>query len=95
VSDAGGHDVRYDDLRFLDDFVDVALQIRPDLGVDELGPETAVSALDMDSLALVEMLSVLEDRYHVVIPDSDLMTIVTVGDLACVLEKVVKGRYER
>ena len=37
--------------------------------------------LDIDSLSMVEIATMAEDRFHVSIPDSDLAKLKTVGDV--------------
>ena len=49
-----------------------------------------VDDLGADSLDVVEMLSQLEDEFGVVIPDEEVENLVTVGDVAAELEKLVK-----
>ncbi len=49
-----------------------------------------VEDLGADSLDVVELLSRLEDEYGVVIPDDEVENLVTVGDVATELEKLVK-----
>ena len=49
-----------------------------------------VDDLGADSLDVVEMLSQLEDEFGVVIPDEEVEKLVTVGDVAAELEKLVK-----
>ncbi len=49
-----------------------------------------VDDLGADSLDVVELLSRLEDEYGTTIPDEDVENLVTVGDVAAELEKLVK-----
>jgi acyl carrier protein len=49
-----------------------------------------VEDLGADSLDVVELLSRLEDEYGVTIPDEDVENLVTVGDVAAQIEKLVK-----
>ena len=49
-----------------------------------------VEDLGADSLDVVELLSRLEDEYGVVIPDDEVENLVTVGDVATEIEKLVK-----
>ena len=49
-----------------------------------------VDDLGADSLDVVELLSQLEDEYGIIIPDEEVETLVTVADVAAVLEKLVK-----
>ena len=49
-----------------------------------------VDDLGADSLDVVELLSRLEDEYGIMIPDDEVENLVTVGDVAAELEKLVK-----
>jgi acyl carrier protein len=49
-----------------------------------------VDDLGADSLDVVELLSRLEDEYGTTIPDEDVENLITVGDVAAELEKLVK-----
>lgn len=49
-----------------------------------------VEDLGADSLDVVELLSRLEDEYGVMIPDEDVESLITVGDVAAQIEKLVK-----
>ena len=58
---------------------------------DEITLETTfVDDLGADSLDLIEMLSQLESDYGIVIPEEDTDNLVTVGDVAALLEKLSK-----
>ena len=43
--------------------------------------------LDIDSLSMVEIATMAEDRFHISIPDSDLSTLKTVADVVAYIEK--------
>lgn len=49
-----------------------------------------VDDLGADSLDIVELLSRLEDEYSIIIPDDEVENLVTVGDVAAEIEKLVK-----
>ena len=49
-----------------------------------------VEDLGADSLDVVELLSCLEDEYNVTIPDDEVENLITVGDVATELEKLIK-----
>lgn len=49
-----------------------------------------VDDLGADSLDAVELISRLEDEYNVTVEDDDIESMVTVGDLVNMLEKLVK-----
>ena len=49
---------------------------------DQVTPDkTFVDDLDIDSLSMVEIATMAEDRFHVSIPDSELAKLKTVGDV--------------
>ena len=61
------------------------------LPVEKVAPEAKiVEDLGADSLDVVELLSRLEDEFGIVIPDEEVENLVTVGDVAAELEKLVK-----
>ncbi len=49
-----------------------------------------VDDLGADSLDVVELLSRLEDEYGIEMPDDEVENLVTVADVAAVLEKLTK-----
>lgn len=49
-----------------------------------------VDDLGADSLDVVELLSQLEDEYGIIIPDEEVESLVTVGDVVTELEKLMK-----
>mgnify|MGYP002509464087 CR=1 FL=1 len=61
------------------------------LPVEKVTPDAKiVEDLGADSLDVVELLSRLEDEFGIVIPDDEVENLVTVGDVAAELEKLVK-----
>ncbi len=59
--------------------------------IEEVTAESKiVEDLGADSLDVVELLSCLEDEYNVTIPDDEVEKLITVGDVAEELEKLVK-----
>ena len=61
------------------------------LPLEKVTPDSKiVEDLGADSLDVVELLSTFEDEYGVMIPDEEVETLVTVADVAAVLEKLVK-----
>lgn len=58
---------------------------------DKITPESKITEdLGADSLDMVELLSRLEDEEGISIPEEDLDSLVTVGDVADELKKIVK-----
>ncbi len=61
------------------------------LSLDKVTPDAKiVEDLGADSLDVVELLSRLEDEYGIMIPDDEVENLVTVGDVAAELDKLVK-----
>ena len=61
------------------------------LPVEKVAPDAKiVEDLGADSLDVVELLSRLEDEFGIIIPDDEVENLVTVGDVAAELEKLVK-----
>ena len=59
--------------------------------IDEVTADAKiVEDLGADSLDVVELLSCLEDEYNVTIPDDEVEKLVTVGDVANEIEKLIK-----
>ena len=57
--------------------------------VESIKPETKiVEDLGADSLDVFELLNQLEDDYDIVIPEEDMEGLVTVADVAAVIEKL-------
>jgi acyl carrier protein len=52
-----------------------------DMDLGDVTPQTPLRSLGMDSADLLELVSVLEDRLEVGIPDSQFTELQTVGDL--------------
>lgn len=56
---------------------------------DKITPESKITEdLGADSLDMVELLSRLEDEEGITIPEEDLDSLITVGDVAKELEKI-------
>lgn len=61
------------------------------ISADKITPDARIiEDLGADSLDVVELLSRLEDEYGITIPDEDVETLKTVGDIAAELEKIAK-----
>ena len=61
------------------------------LPLSQILPESKIiDDLGADSLDVVELLSRLEDEYGIVIPDEDVESLATVGDVAAEIEKLMK-----
>ena len=61
------------------------------LPLEKITPDSKiVEDLGADSLDAVELISRLEDEYNVTVEDEDVESMVTVGDLVNMVEKLVK-----
>ncbi len=72
------------------EIIEVIAQVaRESLGWEgALSPETPlVSALELDSLRMLTLVVELEDRLRVCLEEGDEATLLTVGDLAALLER--------
>lgn len=50
-----------------------------------------VEDLNADSLDVVELLMILEDEYHIIIPNEEAVKLNTIGDITNFLEKTIKN----
>lgn len=63
-----------------------------DIEADEVNENTdIVNDLGADSLDVVDLVMTLEDEFDIEIPDEDIETIHTVGELARYLEEHIDG----
>ncbi len=61
------------------------------ISVDKVTPDAKiVDDLGADSLDVVELLSQLEEEYGIIIPDDEAENLVTVADVAKVIEELAK-----
>lgn len=64
----------------------LAKQLRVD--INDIDEDTDImDDLGADSLDIVEMLQIIEDDFGIVIPDEDVQTLKTVGDVADYIER--------
>jgi acyl carrier protein len=56
--------------------------------LDNATPQTPLSSLGLDSSDLLELVSLLEDRLDICVPDSRFKDLETVGNLITVLEEL-------
>jgi acyl carrier protein len=56
--------------------------------LDNATPQTPLSSLGLDSSDLLELVSLLEDRLDICVPDSRFKDLETVGSLITVLEEL-------
>ena len=53
---------------------------------EQLTPEAELSTLGVDSLALIELMFQVEDRFGISLPDDKVPDLVTVGDVATFID---------
>jgi len=53
---------------------------------EQLTPEAELSTLGIDSLALIELMFQVEDRFGISLPDDKVPDMVTVGDVATFID---------
>ena len=53
---------------------------------EQLTPEVELSTLGIDSLALIELMFQVEDRFGISLPDDKVPDMVTVGDVATFID---------
>jgi len=56
----------------------------------EISDADTLAKLNLDSLALLEIIGMLEDRHEVQVDEDDLVNLKSVGDLLSVLNKAAK-----
>ncbi len=56
----------------------------------DLNDSDTLAKLNLDSLALLEIIGMLEDRHEVQVDEDDLVNLKTVGDLLRVLNRAAK-----
>lgn len=57
--------------------------------LDGLTKETVISKLGLDSVAVMELVSFLEEKLNIRMPDEDLAKVQTLGDLGDVVKRLV------
>jgi acyl carrier protein len=63
-----------------------------ELARERLAPETALADIDLDSLALTELIFSLEDEFHVIATTSGTAGFTTLGDVATYIDQLVAER---
>ncbi|MGC2458301.1 MAG: phosphopantetheine-binding protein [Gallionellaceae bacterium] len=59
-----------------------------DLKLDNLGPDSQLDSLGLDSLAVIEFMFNLEDELNIKLPD-ERVQLKTIGDVANVIDKII------
>lgn len=71
---------------FLTTFTEIARKVEKGKTFPTLTRDAKITSLGIDSVAMMEIIGVIEDELDIVIPDEKLATLQTVGDI----ERVVK-----
>jgi len=66
---------------FLAKFSEIARSVEKDKKLPEFTRDAKITSLGIDSVAMMEIIGVIEDDLNVVIPDEKLATLQTVGDI--------------
>ncbi|NLA73441.1 MAG: acyl carrier protein [Clostridiales bacterium] len=60
--------------------------------IENIGPDFVLTAdLGLNSVELLDLVCIIEEKYNIMIPDRMLQTLVTVKDVVEYLEKTVKA----
>jgi acyl carrier protein len=62
--------------------------------LDGLTPETVISKLGLDSVAVMELVSYFEEKLEIRMPDEDLAKVQTLGDLTGLVKRLVPSGTE-
>ena len=62
--------------------------------LENLKPETVISKLGLDSVAVMELVSFFEEKLNIRMPDEDLAKVQTLGDLGDVVKRLVPAGTE-
>jgi len=57
--------------------------------LDGLTKDTVISKLGLDSVAVMELVSYVEEKLDIRLPDEDLSRVQTVGDLGALVQRLV------
>jgi acyl carrier protein len=69
--------------------IDCIIEAADEVDPDDVTPSAKLEDLDIDSLDLVEMAQVLEERFGIVIQQTDMKDVTTVGDAIEAIEAIV------
>jgi acyl carrier protein len=69
-------------------FAQAALEVNGKT-LENLGKETVISKLGLDSVAVMELVSYLEEKLDIRMPDDELAKVQTLGDLGGLVQRLV------
>jgi acyl carrier protein len=67
-------------------------RIAPDVNADDVGLDTDIAALGIESVTMLELIAALEDRFEIELPDDELTTLNTLGDVIELLQRHIGAR---
>jgi acyl carrier protein len=67
-------------------------KIAPELRADGLSLDTDIATLGIESVTMLELIAALEERFGIELPDDELTTLDTLGDVIELLQRHVAAR---
>lgn len=67
-------------------------RIAPDVSADDVTLDTDIAALGIESVTMLELIAALEDRFGIELPDDELTTLNTLGDVIRLLQRHLAAR---
>lgn len=67
-------------------------KIAPEVSADGLSLDTDIATLGIESVTMLELIAALEERFGVELPDDELTTLDTLGDVIKLLQRHVAAR---
>jgi len=64
-------------------------KIAPEVSADGLNLDTDIATLGIESVTMLELIAALEERFGVELPDDELTTLDTLGDVIKLLQRHV------
>jgi acyl carrier protein len=62
-------------------------RLAPEVSVDQLDTETDIATLGIESVTVLELIAALEEHYSIELPDDELTTLDTVGDVIRLIQR--------
>jgi acyl carrier protein len=73
------------------ELISILVANQPELSIDGINDETRLASLGIDSLAFVQLVFDIEQRYDIFISEDELDGLVCVGDLVALLSRHGRG----
>jgi acyl carrier protein len=67
-------------------------KIAPEVSVDSLSLDTDIATLGIESVTMLELIAALEERFGIELPDDELTTLDTLGDVIALLQRHIAAR---